>query len=141
LGKDLSSISLQAAYTSDTRRALDTANLEAEKNQVFIDCVSEGLGGLISFSEMNRRLPDVAAAIQQHDTTGTAESFDQISERLKSVLVSVGSSYPDGSNISVVTHAFLIKTLLYLFVPASMGTLLQIGNGNRIALLFDGQTF
>jgi probable phosphoglycerate mutase len=167
LGKDLSSIPFQAAYTSDTHRALDTAKLvleasgqshvvihqdvrlrewclgtmEAEKNQVFIDCVSEWLGGFPSFSEMNRRLPDVAAAIQQHDTTGTAESFEQISERLKSVLVSVGSSYPDGSNILVVTHAFLIKTILYLFDPASMGTLSQIGNGDRIALLFDGQTF
>lgn len=96
LGKNLSSVEFQAAYTSDTRRAFDTARLllkesgqsiieihqdtrlrewclgtmEAEKNKFFIDCVSGWLGGIASFSEMNSRLPEVAAVIQQHDTTG-----------------------------------------------------------------------
>ena len=134
LGNALSSVAFQAAYTSDTNRAFHTARLvleengqpdlpihqdtrlrewclgimEAEQNSIFIKRVSEWLGG-ISFSEMNKRLPEVATAIKQHDTTGMAETFEQISKRLKELLISVGSAYPDGSNILVVTHAFLRK--------------------------------
>ncbi|MEY8232424.1 histidine phosphatase family protein [Oscillospiraceae bacterium 50-16] len=139
LGKALSSVAFQAAYTSDTYRAFYTARLvleengqpdipihqdtrlrewclgimEAEQNSIFIKRVSKWLGG-ISFSEMNKRLPEVATAIKQHDTTGMAETFEQISNRLKELLISVGSVYPDGSNILVVTHAFLMKTAAYL---------------------------
>lgn len=166
LGKALSSITFQAAYTSDTYRAFHTARLvleennqpdipihqetllrewclgimEAEQNSIFIKSVSEWLGG-VSFSEMNKRLPEVAAAIKQHDTTGMAESFEQIENRLKEVLISVGATYPDGSNILVVTHAFLMKTIIYLFDFENIERLSKIGNADRIKLLFDGQNF
>ena len=114
--------------------------MEAEQNTIFIKKVSEWLGG-VSFSEMNKRLPEVAAAIKQHDTTGMAETFEQISKRLKELLVSVGSAYPDGSNILVVTHAFLMKTVVYLFDFENIGILSKIGNADRMKLLFDGQDF
>ena len=166
LGKALSSITFQAAYTSDTYRAFHTArlmleesghlgvpihqetrlrewclgNMEAEQNSSFIKSVSEWLGG-VSFSEMNKRLPEVAAAIKQHDTTGMAESFEQIENRLKEVLISVGAAYPDGSNILIVTHAFLMKTIIYLFDFENIERLSKIGNADRIKLLFDGQNF
>lgn len=166
LGKALSSITFQAAYTSDTYRAFHTArlmleesghlgvpihqetrlrewclgNMEAEQNSSFIKSVSEWLGG-VSFSEMNKRLPEVAAAIKQHDTTGMAESFEQIENRLKEVLISVGAAYPGGSNILIVTHAFLMKTIIYLFDFENIERLSKIGNADRIKLLFDGQNF
>ena len=114
--------------------------MEAEQNSIFIKRVSEWLGG-ISFSEMNKRLPEVATAIKQHDTTGMAETFEQISKRLKELLISVGSVYPDGSNILVVTHAFLMKTAAYLFDFENIGNLSNIGNADRMKLLFDGQNF
>ena len=114
--------------------------MEAEQNTIFIKKVSEWLGG-VSFSEMNKRLPEVAAAIKQHDTTGMAETFEQISNRLKELLISVGSVYPDGSNILVVTHAFLMKTAVYLFDFENIGILSKIGNADRMKLLFDGQNF
>ena len=166
LGKALSSVAFQAAYTSDTYRAFYTARLvleensqpeipihqdtrlrewclgimEAEQNSIFIKRVSEWLGG-ISFSEMNKRLPEVATAIKQHDTTGMAETFEQISKRLKELLISVGSAYPDGSNILVVTHAFLIKTILYLFHYAGIRSMSQIRNTDSFRLFYDNQTF
>ena len=167
LGKDLSSVEFQAAYTSDTRRAFDTAKLllresgqpiteicqdarlrewclgtmEAEKNKVFMECVSGWLGGAVSFSEMNRRLPEVAAAIHQHDTTGMTESFEQICERLKSFFLSAGTSYPDGSNILIITHAFLIKTVIYLFNFENMEKISKINITESTRLLFDGKAF
>lgn len=167
LGKTLSSVIFQAAYTSDTIRAFDTAKLvlkengqpateiyqdarlrewclgtmEAEKNKVFMECVSGWLGGAVSFSEMNRRLPEVAAAIHQHDTTGMTESFEQICERLKSFFLSAGTSYPDGSNILIITHAFLIKTVIYLFNFENMEKISKINNTESTRLLFDGKAF
>ena len=166
LGNALSSITFQAAYTSDTYRAFHTARLvleennqpdipihqetrlrewclgimEAEQNSIFIKSVSEWLGG-VSFSEMNKRLPEVAAAIKQHDTTGMAESFEQIENRLKEVFITVGAAYPDSSNILVVTHAFLIKTILYLFHYAGIGSTSQIRNTDSFRLFYDNQTF
>ena len=167
LGKDLSSVEFQAAYTSDTRRAFDTAKLllresgqpiteicqdarlrewclgtmEAEKNKVFMECVSGWLGGAVSFSEMNRRLPEVAAAIHQHDTTGMTESFEQICERLKSFFLSAGTSYPDGSNILIVSHAFSMKTLVFMFDFEKITSVSKINNANYLKLQYDGQVF
>ena len=167
LGQALSSVIFQAAYTSDTIRAFDTAKLmlkennqptteiyqdgrlrewclgtmEAEKNKVFIERVSEWLGGAVSLKEMNRRLPEVSAAIQQFDTTGMAESFKQIGERLKEFLLSIVSSYPDGSNILIVTHAFLIKTMIYLFDFENIEKISKINNTDRIRLVFDREVF
>ena len=115
--------------------------MEAEKNKVFIDCVSDWLGGITSFSEMNRRLPEVAAVIQQHDTTGMTESFEQIGERLKGFFLSIGSSHPDGSNILIVTHAFLIKTMIYLFDFENIEKISKINNTDSIRLVFDGEVF
>ena len=167
LGQALSSVIFQAAYTSDTIRAFDTAKLmlkennqptteiyqdgrlrewclgtmEAEKNKVFIERVSEWLGGAVSLKEMNRRLPEVSAAIQQFDTTGMTESFEQIGERLKEFLLSIVSSYPDGSNILIVTHAFLIKTMIYLFDFENIEKISKINNTDSIRLVFDREVF
>ena len=167
LGQALSSVIFQAAYTSDTIRAFDTAKLmlkessqsateiyqdvrlrewclgtmEAEKNKAFIERVSGWLGGAVSLKEMNRRLPEVAAAIQQHDATGMAESFEQIGERLKEFLLSIVSSYPDGSNILIVTHAFLIKAMIYLFDFENIEKISKINNTDSIRLVFDGEVF
>ena len=166
LGKALSSITFQAVYTSDTYRAFHTArlvveennqpdipihqetrlrewclgNMEAEQNSSFIKSVSEWLGG-VSFSEMNKRLPEVAAAIKQHNTTGMAESFEQICERLKSFFLSAGSSYPDGSNILIVSHAFLMKTLIFMFDFERIKSVSKINNANYLKLQYDGQLF
>lgn len=164
LGKHLSAISFSAAYTSDTKRAFQTAGLilekcqqseikiyqdkrlrewclgimEAERNPVFIKRVSQWLGGVSSFLEMNRRLPEVAQAIQQHDTTGTTESFVQIRNRLVDALKSASITQSPESNILIVTHAFAIKTLLYSFAPEKIEQNTKIQNAGIIKLLYSG---
>ena len=88
LGTELKETAFRAIYTSDTMRAEQTAklilssngnvslkiqkdirlrewclgNMEAEQNSIFSQRVSDWLGGT-SFAQLNRRLPDVAAAI------------------------------------------------------------------------------
>ena len=59
---------------------------------------------------MNKRLPEVAAAIKQHDTTGMAESFEQIENRLKEVLISVGAAYPIERSPILLPLAFLMRS-------------------------------
>ena len=83
----------------------------------------------------------MAVAIQQHDTTGMTESFEQIGERLKEFFLSIGSSYPDGSNILIVTHAFSIKTIIYLFDFENIEKISKINNTDCIRLVFDGEVF
>ena len=115
LGHKLKSIDFDAVYTSDMLRTVQTAELileangkngvpierdvrlrewclgcmEAENNAVFIKNVSDWLGGAVSFTELNQRLPDVADAIYEHDTTGMAEPFQAIEERLKAAFLDI----------------------------------------------------
>ncbi|MDE7207640.1 MAG: histidine phosphatase family protein [Lachnospiraceae bacterium] len=168
LGNAFQDIKLSAAYTSDTVRAAETARLilsnsgndnvkvqtdkrlrewclgsmEAENNAVFIQSVSDWLG-VSSFTELNERLPDVSAAIQEHDTTGMAESFADISDRLKGVLEEIvqNESNEEDSNILIVTHAFAIKTLFYLFAPEQLCAMNKIKNTAVSKLDYDGGRF
>jgi Fructose-2,6-bisphosphatase len=168
LGDTFRDIGLNAAYTSDTLRAEETAKLilsacdndgvevhkdkrlrewclgsmDAENNTVFIQTVSDWLG-VSSFMELNRRLPDVAAAIFEHDTTGMAEPFGDISNRLKDVLEEVAQTESGNGerNILVVTHAFAIKTLLYLFAPEQLCAMDKVKNTAVLKLVYDGSEF
>ena len=88
-------------------------SMDAEHKSIFIQKVTDWLGGAASFAELNRRLPDVATAIYEHDTTGMAEPFADISNRLRSVFADIAhnTSLNENSNILIITHAFAIKTL------------------------------
>ncbi len=168
LGAELKGIIFSAAYTSDMMRAEQTAKLilstsgndniqiqkesrlrewclgsmEAEHNSLFIQAVSDWLG-VSSFAELNRRLSDVAAAIYEHDTTGAAEPFDDIARRLKNALTDIAQSrlQNENSNILIVTHAFAIKTLYYLFAPEKLCVVDKVKNAAALKLLYDGNRF
>ena len=168
LGAELKGIIFSAAYTSDMMRAEQTAKLilstsgndniqiqkesrlrewclgsmEAEHNSLFIQAMSDWLG-VSSFAELNRRLSDVAAAIYEHDTTGAAEPFDDIARRLKNVLTDIAQSrlQNENSNILIVTHAFAIKTLYYLFAPEKLCVVDKVKNAAALKLLYDGNRF
>lgn len=169
LGTELKGIVFSAAYTSDMLRAIQTAELilstggnddikiqkdvrlrewclgsmDAERNSTFIQTVSDWLGGVTSFAELNKRLSDVATAIYEHDTTGMAEPFADISNRLRSVFIDIAhnKSFNGNSNILVVTHAFAIKTLFYLFSPEKLYTMDKLKNASISKLIYNGSTF
>jgi len=169
LGIKLKDIVFNAAYTSDMLRAEQTANLilstsgnneiipqkdmrlrewclgsmEAERNSTFIQTVSDWLGGVTSFAELNKRLPDVATALYEHDITGMVEPFADISNRLKSVLVDITHSktLSQNSNMLIITHGFAIKTLFYLFAPEKLCTMDKLKNAAILKLLYDGKSF
>ena len=168
LGHKLKDIDFNAVYASDTLRAVQTAelvlrnnknpnvpikkdarlrewclgNMEAENNMVFINNVIDWMGGA-SFAELNERLPDVADVIYGHDTTGMAEPFRTIEERLKSAFTDMTRRHRVGenSNILVVTHAFAIKTLFHLFAPEQFSKVGKVKNAAVSRLISDGRVF
>lgn len=168
LGIEFKDTNFNAAYTSDMLRAEETAELilstsgngnikikkdkrlrewclgsmDAEYNMTFIQTVSDWLG-VSSFAELNKRLPDVAMAIYEHDTTGMAEPFNNISNRLKGVLIDIAQKelLNERNNILVVTHAFVIKTLFYLFAPEQLYSMDKVKNTSISKLIYDGGVF
>ena len=168
LGHKLKSIDFDAVYTRDMLRTIQTAelimeagekkgmpiekdarlrewclgNMEAENNAVFIKKVADWLGGA-SFAELNKRLPDVADAIYEHDTTGMAETFQTIEERLKAAFMDMAQRHGvrENSNILVVTHAFAIKTIFHLFAPEQLSKAGKVENAAVSRLISDGGVF
>lgn len=168
LGLEIKGTIFHAAYASDTLRAVQTAELilsisgnsdievqkdmrlrewclgsmDAEHNTIFIKAVSDWVG-VSSFAELNKRLPDVAAAIYEHDTTGMAEHFTDITRRLEGVFedIAQNESSNENSNILVVTHAFAIKTLLYLFAPEQLCAVEKVKNVAILRLIYDEGKF
>lgn len=168
IGHKLNGVDFDAAYTSDMLRAVQTAELileaggksgvpiekdarlrewclgcmEAENNAVFIKNVADWLGGA-SFAELNERLPDVADAIYEHDTTGMAEPFQTIEERLKAAFVDIVQRHgmEENTNILIVTHAFAIKTIFHLFAPEQLSKVGKVKNASVSRLIFENGIF
>lgn len=170
LGDKLRNIVFHAIYTSDMPRAVQTAkwilsaseqptmsiqqdtrlrewclgNMEAEDVTAFFNNIADWIGGISSFDELNRHLPDVATAIHEHDTTGMTESFSDIANRLKSIFWEIAQdNYTKETtyNVLVVTHAFTIKTLFYLFAPEQLNKIGKVKNATISQLKFDGNNF
>ena len=62
-------------------------------------------------------------------------------KRLRRLLAFLPQRYPDRSNILIVTHAFLIKTIIYLFDFENIEKISKINNTDCIRLVFDGEVF
>lgn len=168
LGNKLKEINFNAVYTSDMLRAVQTAelilhtsennvsvqkdirlrewclgNMEAENNAVFIKSVSDWLGGVASLAELNGRLPDVANVIYQHDTTRMAEPFSVIVNRVQSAFMDIVQKAKQlkQCKVLVVTHAFMIKTIFYLFAPEQLCVMDQVKNAAISKLIYDENGF
>ena len=170
LGSKLKKIDFYNTYTSDMSRAVQTAelilsanernalpiledtrlrewclgNMEAEDNAIFTNNIADWLGSTFSLEELNERLPDVATAIYKHDTTGMAEPFFNITSRLESFFTEIAQikyTKMDSCNVLIVTHAFSIKTLFYLFAPEQLSKLGKIKNATISKLKFNGNSF
>ena len=169
IGQKLKGIDFEVVYTSDMLRAVQTAEMileaggkggvpiekdarlrewclgcmEAENNAVFVKNVSDWLGGITSFAELNERISDVAAAIYEHDTTGMAEPFQTIESRLKSVFADAvqKNGMQENTDILIVTHAFAIKTIFHLFAPEQLSGLGKVKNASVSRLIFENGIF
>lgn len=88
---------------------------------------------------MNYYLPQISECIVNNDTTGWAESFSDIKNRLSSFFDDIINHYSEG-NFLVVTHAFLIKTIIYIYGYDKLGQVSSIDNASITKLEYsDGE--
>lgn len=120
----------------------DSVYIRCVSLQLFIKNVADWLGGA-SFAELNERLPDVADAIYEHDTTGMVEPFQTIEERLKAAFVDIVQrrGMEENTNILIVTHAFAIKTIFHLFAPEQLSKVVKVKNASVSRLEFENGIF
>lgn len=105
--------------------------------------LTEGFGKELSFAEENERLPETADNLARLDGSGRAEWFADVERRLRSFLTEVGDAAlaVGGGNVLAVTHAFTIRTLMYLLDPARINDPLIIQNGSLTRIDYDGTRF
>ena len=169
LGLQLKDVQFSAAFSSDASRALQTGETiltaqgqndlqvitdkrlrewclgrwEAENNQTFISSMMNELQIQNDFSELNYRLPEVHEIIYKSDITGMVEPFHMITDRLESFLKDTGDHFIhlNNPNVLIVTHAFAIKTLLYLFSKELLRKKPKIKNVDIFCIQWDGNSF
>jgi broad specificity phosphatase PhoE len=169
LGQQLKNVQFSSAFSSDTSRALQTGKTiltaqgqnelqvipderlrewclgcwEAENNNTFISSMMNELQIQNDFSELNFRLSEVHEIIYKSDITGMVEPFHIITDRLESFLKETGDNliHLNNPNVLIVTHAFTIKTLMYLFSKEMLLKKPKIKNVDIISIKWDGKSF
>ena len=169
LGLQLKNVQFSSAFSSDASRALQTGKTiltaqgqnelqvipdkrlrewclgcwEAENNDTFISSMMNELQIQNDFSELNFRLPEVHEIIYKSDTTGMVDPFQMIMDRLESFLKETVDtvSHLNNPNVLIVTHAFTIKTLLYLISKERLRIQPKIKHVDIIRIKWDGKRF
>lgn len=156
------SLNISAVYSSDLPRAYATAeiicqgvhpihkdsrirewclgSLEGTTAQELMNIIIKN--SELKADELNIHLPQVCKTIKALDKTGMAEHFDDITMRLLSFLKDIGDKWLDNNgNIIVVTHAFVIKTLIHLLDFNRLKGIGAIGNSSITIISYDGNIF
>ena len=162
LRRSLESLNISAVYSSDLPRAYATAeiicqgshsvhkdsrirewclgSLEGTPARELMDIIIKNSG--LKADELNTHLPQVCETIKTLDKTGMAEHFDDITARLLSFLNDIGDKWLDNNGkIIVVTHAFVIKTLIHLLDYNRIKGIGAIGNSSITIIGYDGNNF
>lgn len=118
-------------------------DLEGEPGDQLQAALARGFGAELGFEEHNRRLPEVADVLARADTSGRAERFDAIERRLSGFFAEAGEAVrlAGGGNALVVTHSFVVRTLVYLLDPARVNDPAKIPNASVTRIGYDGHAF
>lgn len=118
-------------------------DLEGEPGELLHAALTAGFGAELSFEEHNRRLPEVADVLASVDRSGRAERFETIERRLRSFFCEAAAAAQrvGGGNVLVVTHSFIVRTIVYLVDPLRVNDPVKIPNASVTELAFDGSTF
>lgn len=118
-------------------------DLEMGPGEMLHRRLAEGFGEELSFAEENERLPETADNLARLDASGRAERFADIEKRIRSFLTEIGDATlaAGGGNVLATTHAFTIRTLMYLLDPTRINDPLIIANGSLTRIDYDGKRF
>ena len=105
--------------------------------------LTEGFGKELTFAQENEHLPETADNLARLDRSGRAERFADIEARVRSFLKEAGDATlaAGGGNVLAVTHAFTIRTIMYLYDRARINEPLRILNGSITRVDYDGKSF
>ena len=162
LRRSFESLNISAIYSSNLPRAYATAEIICQgscpihKDSRIREWCLDSLEGMparelmniiinnskLKADELNTHLPQVCKAIKALDKTGMAEHFDDITTRLLSFLKDIGDKWLDNNGkIIVVTHAFVIKTLIHLLDYNRLKDIGAVGNSSVTIIGYDGNNF
>lgn len=164
LKQSLQHIAFSTAYSSDLLRAYNTAqiicsndvnvhkdirlrewclgNFEAVTSNEFINQIIN-CNEHLKPAELNLHLPEVCGIIKSMDITGMVETFNDITARLQNFFNNIGQQELNkgGGKILVVTHAFVIKTLLHMFAYEELKKIEKVSNSGATIICYDGCNF
>lgn len=165
LGKSFRTVSFDAALSSDTLRARETARLilssagqeellitedrrlrewclgkwEGADNKIFLESVMTALDKGNTLNDIDMYLPDVLNFIHSEDTTGMTQPFDVVMHRLYDCLSEIACQYEvhdQNTRILIVTHALAIKTILYSISKDVLKDMGKISNTRCIPIVW-----
>lgn len=118
-------------------------DLEMQSGEMLHRRLTEGFGEELSFAEENERLPETADNLARLDRSGRAERFEDVARRVRSFLHEVGDATlaAGGGNVLATTHAFTIRTVMYLLDPERINDPLVIANGSLTRVDYNGERF
>ncbi|WP_139652057.1 histidine phosphatase family protein [Raoultibacter phocaeensis] len=168
LGQRLADTRFTAAYSSDSGRAVATlrevldlnphapsaqsdwrlrewcyGDLEGGPGSELHDALVQGFGADLPMARLNAMMPEIADVLADRDRSGRSERFDAIERRITSFFEEKGAEAyaAGGGRVLVVTHAFVVKTLVYLFASDRVNEKPKIENASVTELVYDGSGF
>ncbi len=114
-------------------------DLEGESARRLRNRMFDLFGDDIPREEQNERLNEIADHVHATDSSGRAEPFAAIEERIESFLRDCGESVEQrgGGNVLVVTHALFIRTLVFMYARERVSTPPKIQNASLTILTWD----
>lgn len=113
--------------------------LEGEPSEAMGRCLRDLFGDDLPREAQNRRLNEIADYLNAVDPTGRAEDFATIAARIEAFLHECGRSVEEagGGNVLVVSHALLIRALVFLYVRDGAPFPSKIENASITEVMWD----
>ncbi len=141
----LATVSLQAVYASDLKRALDTARIIAEPHGLAVQALPQlreinfGAWEGLTFQEIEARYPDIAN--NWHSSPGSVripggETFQELMERVYSTVQDLVNSNDSGT-VAVITHGGAIRSIICALLGIDLNNLFRIRQDNAALNIID----
>lgn len=113
--------------------------LEGDSVVRFRDCIFEALGQNVPREVQNERLDEIADYLCACDSLRKAENFSTIARRIRSFLSDCGNHVQrlGGGNVLVITHAMIIRTIVFLYARDRVNNPPVIKNASLTKVTWD----